>query len=63
MFDKLFDLFLPENRMIAMYNLASSLRSLINLFDEEYLKDKDSKNAAIDAIIAILEKHKDKENA
>ena len=40
--------------------LISNLEDVTSMLSADYLKDKDMKNAAIDAIIEILQAHKDK---
>lgn len=44
----------------AISNLFDALMLLISHFEAEKLKDPSSKNAAIDAVIAVLESEKDK---
>lgn len=40
--------------------VLTALKDITECFEEEYLKDKNAKNAAIDSIIKILEEYKDK---
>lgn len=58
MLDTLFNLFKQEVSLSNIESLVSDLESIIALFNEEYLKDKNTRNAAIDCVIQILEKHK-----
>jgi hypothetical protein len=60
MFDKIFSLFLPECKFLKMAEFTNDVAQLLSHFEEEYLKDKSSKNAAIDTICEILQSHKDK---
>lgn len=55
MLDKIVALFHPE-----MAPLVNTLISLLSFFTEDYIKDKDARNAAIDAVIEILQQQKDK---
>jgi hypothetical protein len=60
MFNFLFSIFKEEFALNNIQTVAVSVYHIIQLFDENYLKDKDSKNAAIDAVIQILNEHKNK---
>ena len=43
--------------------LTGMASQIVRTFDQEFKEDKDLKNAAIDAIILMLQKHKDLANA
>lgn len=58
MFNKLFDLFQKSHALSHMSTICYKIESIIDLFEEEYMKDKNTKDAAIDALIEILQKHK-----
>jgi|HubBroStandDraft_2_1064218.scaffolds.fasta_scaffold00031_50 hypothetical protein len=60
MFDTIFKLFNKEKSFEGIRRAAGLVEDLVELFEEEYLKDKNTKNAAIDAVIQMLEEHKDK---
>jgi hypothetical protein len=59
-FNELKNLFQPEYSLKAIALIATTIHELINLFDEELLKDESCKNAAIDALISILQSEKSK---
>lgn len=60
MFNKLF-LALKSAFGLSHYStIINLLVEMISLVEEEYVKDKDARNAAIDALIEILQEHKDK---
>ena len=40
--------------------VLTALKEILECFEDQYIKDKDAKNAAIDVMIKILEEHKDK---
>ena len=40
-------------------NILANLENLVKVIGPDYLKDKDAKNAAIDALISLLQAHKD----
>jgi len=42
-----------------MASLLTDLGTLVAHFEADYFKDKDAKNAAIDAICEVLQQHKD----
>lgn len=43
----------------VMSNIIIDMRGLVSHFEQDYFVDKNAKNAAIDAIIEILQQHKD----
>lgn len=59
MFDALFDLFKPHLSLRHLQEILGLLDTLIDMFEEDYLKDQNAKNAAIDAVVEILQKYKD----
>lgn len=59
MFNLLFSLF-KKDGLSHIANITSYLYSILNIFEVEFQKDKDARNAAIDCIIDILKQHKDK---
>lgn len=56
MLDKLFSLF--GNNVFHMSSAIGVVVSLIDLFDQKFGEDKNAKNAAIDCMIELLQKHK-----
>jgi hypothetical protein len=59
MLDALKALFLKETSLGAMGHIFSTVEELLVIVGEDYLKDKSTKNAAIDAICQLLQQHKD----
>lgn len=41
-------------------SVVKAVASLVEIFESQYSQDKDAKNAAIDAVIAILQQQKHK---
>lgn len=41
-----------------MNSIVTYVSYIITLFEDEFQRDKDAKNAAIDTIIELLQKHK-----
>ncbi len=60
MLDALMVLFKKETSFEGISKAINLIAELVSLFESDYLKDKDAKNAAIDAVIQLLEQHKDK---
>lgn len=60
MFDLLWNLFKKDVTLKGIGRVADNIEDILTVFEEDYLKDKNAKNAAIDAVIQILEQHKDK---
>ena len=60
MFNALFSLFKKDIALDRVKDILHNLSEIIEIFDEQSLKDKNSKNAAIDSVIQILEQYKDK---
>jgi len=60
MFNALFDLFMKKSSVCYMANTVGMIGNLLELFEQEFDEDKDARNAAIDAVIQILENHKNK---
>jgi len=61
MLDKIFAALKDDiNPIEHMSSIISTVASLATYFTEDYVKDKDSKNAAIDAICEMLQTYKDK---
>jgi len=59
MLDSLFDCFKTDRGLNIINDVLHSLTQIISYLEGEYLKDKDSKNEAIDSICEILQAHKD----
>jgi len=58
MLDKLFSVF--GGKAIHRVSMLCTISSqIVTAFEKEFQEDKDAKNAAIDAMIDILQKHKD----
>jgi hypothetical protein len=55
MFNALFAIF---KHIIPMNTTTSALEDIISILESQYVKDGNAKDAAIDAIIQILEAHK-----
>lgn len=60
MIDELFHLFEKEFSLKVVSEVLAKVKELVELFGEEYLKDKNFKDAGIDAVIKLLEEMKDK---
>lgn len=58
MIDKLFQIFGSGSihRINMVINIVSQI---VKAFEQEFANDKNSKNAAIDTIISLLQQHKD----
>lgn len=59
MLDKIKSLFKEEFQYSHMSGLLQQIDSIISLVHAQHMKDESGKNAAIDAICAILQSHKD----
>ncbi len=59
MFNTIFSIFKSAGSLHNLSNVVESITDLLSYFSKEYIKDKDAKNAAIDALIEILKSHKD----
>ena len=59
MFNALFALLVKKSSIISMSNMVSQITRLIDLFEKEFAADKNAKNAALDAVIQILQNHKE----
>lgn len=59
MLDELFHVFEKEFSLKMVGEVLSKINEIVSIFGEEYLKDKNLKNAAIDGVIKILEDLKD----
>lgn len=58
MIEKFFALF--QNTAVHKIAVLTSVTSqVIRTFDQEFAQDKQAKNAAIDVLIELLQKHKD----
>lgn len=62
MLDKIKELFKEGLEYTHTAGLLQQIANLVNIVHAQYMKDSDGKNAAIDAICAILQSHKDKED-
>jgi hypothetical protein len=60
MFNKLFDLLEKDSGLAHMGEIITSLDGVLSLIGPAYLKDGDMRDAAIDALIEILQEHKTK---
>lgn len=58
MFNALFALIKKEFALNTLTTICSNVDSIINSFDAAYLVDGNTKDAAIDTVIAILQQHK-----
>ena len=58
MFNKLFQAIKVGLGLSHYSTIINLLAEMMSLVEEEYVKDKDAKNAAIDALIEILQAHK-----
>lgn len=59
MLDYIRSLFKKEFQLVNISTITSYLHTIITLVEEEYVNDKNTKNAAIDAICKLLEEYKD----
>jgi len=59
MLDKLLSFIHPQFGLDHFVSLISSISGVAAHLNQDYLKDKNSKNAAIDTIIEILQTYKD----
>lgn len=60
MLNALFALFEKSNALNSVANIVIQIHELLQHFETDSIKDKDGKNAAIDAVCEILQAHKDK---
>jgi hypothetical protein len=58
MFDKLFAFFKDEVSLAHMGSLLSTVEALLQHFGTDYIKDGNAYNAAIDAVIEVLQSQK-----
>jgi len=61
MLDKIKALFKEGLEYTHTAGILQQIANIVNIVHAQYMKDYDSKNAAIDAICEILQSHKDKE--
>lgn len=59
MLDQIFSLFKKQYQLGHMSALMGHISNVINIFHQDFLKDADAKNAAIDALCELLQQHKD----
>jgi hypothetical protein len=59
MWNALFSFFKKEVSAGKLGEVATHIDSIVSLFNQNYLNDKNAKNAAIDSVIEILIQHKD----
>ena len=59
MLDKLKELFKDGLGYTHISGVLQQVANLLSIVHVQYMKDEDSKNAAIDTICAILQSHKD----
>lgn len=59
MLDFLFKLFKREFALAHSSIILSHIADVIKLIEDEYTQDKNAKNAAIDAIVKIIQDYKD----
>lgn len=55
MFNALFSIF---NHIVPMNATTQGIENILEILESQYVKDGNAKDAAIDAIIQILEAHK-----
>jgi len=60
MLDKISQLFKEGLEYTHTAGLLQQIANLVNIVHSQYMKDENGKNAAIDCICEILQKHKDK---
>lgn len=60
MFNSLFLLIKSEFALSHIQDISGHIGEILSLFSADYMNDKNAKNAAIDAVIEILQQHKDK---
>lgn len=61
MLDAIFSAIKSEiNGLSHMSDIMKSISDLLEHFEEDYVKDGNARNAAIDAVIQILQNHKSK---
>ena len=63
MFDAIFNMIKDDVKLPHLATVIARCGSLVELFSEQYLKDKNTKNACIDAIVQVLQAHKDASDA
>lgn len=61
MFEKLLEYMKPIEFITHTRKLSSILEDLFELYEEEYFKDKNAKDAAIDSVIEMLQKYKNQD--
>ncbi len=61
MLDFIKGLFKKEFQLVHLSLLTGHVADIMALLETEYMQDKSMKNAAIDAVIKLLEEQKDKE--
>ena len=59
MLDSLKDLFNKEFQCSHIAGILQQVGNLVNILQRQFLKDHDSKNAAIDLICSMLQSYKD----
>lgn len=59
MFNKIWNALEDDCGIDEMKFILHSISCVINIFEEDYFKDHNAKNAAIDAVCEILQQHKD----
>lgn len=60
MLDTLFSLIKSEVGIGHLADILKGIENIVELVSEEYLKDGNAQNAAIDALVQILQQHKTK---
>lgn len=61
MLDKLFSLFQKKTALFILQEIIGLVEKLLCFFEEDYLKDgHNDRNAAIEALVELLESFKDK---
>lgn len=58
MFDFLFSIFKKEFQLSHISLISGHLADIVEIFDEEYVHDKNVRNSAIDEVIKMLESYK-----
>jgi hypothetical protein len=59
MLENLKDLFKKEFQLSHVAALLNQVHQLVSVFRADFMKDKDSKNAAIDTLCQLLQEQKD----
>lgn len=58
MLNELFTLFNEAKSKMGFVNVVATVQQIIELFEKEFKEDLNSKNAAIDTVVKLLESYK-----